>query len=97
MSDTVQTVKFGQYRFYPVCVDVWQQVNVYRVVSTLHLVRSIYNLLLYAPGRNPGGYIDRQSCFLTAVVGSRLVSLSVFRQTIVFYFNIINTLCGFIC
>ena len=29
-----------------------------------------YNLQLYAPGRNPGGYIDRQSCFLTAVVGA---------------------------
>ena len=29
---------------------------------------------LYTPGRNPGGYIDRQSCFLSAVVGGRLVA-----------------------
>jgi len=32
-----------------------------------------------ATGHNPGGVIDHQSCFLTAVVDSRLVSLSVFR------------------
>ena len=55
--------------------------------SRVGVVRSIYNLQLYAPGHNPGGYIECQSCFLTAVVGGRLVS----RQTVVLlYYNIVN-------
>ena len=40
------------------------------------MVHSIYNLQLYAPGRKAGGYIDRQSCFLTAVRSRRPTGLS---------------------
>jgi len=60
-------------------VDFIQSVSTYgsRWMCTewwLRLLNSIYNLQLYAPGRNAGGYIDRQSCFLSGVVGGRLVA-----------------------